>query len=164
MSDQFSTSFLLKPLAIGFYIGIFIAIIVFIREKIVQHRLKKEIEKLKAHIQTKLDIEAESNERRKKEIEELKKQNENLRIMLQNYIEKPGRKELRQLHLYQKAIEILTVKAPGFAQSWQSALEEAGREMRLMESGIIPFIKKIIPWRKGESVPKIIKDADKNEM
>ena len=164
MSDQFSTSFLLKPLAIGLYIGIFIAIIVFIREKIVQHRLKKEIEKLKAHIQTKLEIEAESNERRKKEIEELKKQNENLRIMLQNYIEKPGRKELRQLHLYQKTIEILTVKAPGFAQSWQSALEEAGREMRLMESGIIPFIKKIIPWRKGESVPKIIKDADKNEM
>lgn len=164
MSDQLSTSFLLKPLAIGLYIGIFIAIIVFIREKIVQHRLKKEIEKLKAHIQTKLEIEAESNERRKKEIEELKKQNENLRIMLQNYIEKPGRKVLRQLHLYQKAIEILTVKAPGFAQSWQSALEEAGREMRLMESGIIPFIKKIIPWRKGESVPKIKKDANKNEM
>ncbi|RKX95501.1 MAG: hypothetical protein DRP84_04070 [Spirochaetes bacterium] len=164
MSDQLSTSFLLKPLAIGLYIGIFIAIIVFIREKIVQHRLKKEIEKLKAHIQTKLEIEAESNERRKKEIEELKKQNENLRIMLQNYIEKPGRKILRQLHLYQKAIEILTVKAPGFAQSWQSALEEAGREMRLMESGIIPFIKKIIPWRKGESVPKIKKDANKNEM
>ncbi len=123
MSDTFSTSILLKPFALGLYIGFLISLIIFIREKIVQKRLKREIKNLKSHIQTKLEIESESNERKKREIEELKKQNENLRISLQKFIEKPGRRELKQLNLYQKAVEILTVKAPGFAQSWQSALE-----------------------------------------
>lgn len=161
MDTQFPTSFLLRPLAIGLYIGLFISIVVFIREKIVQRKLKKEINNLKIHIQTKLDIESESNERRKKELDELKKQNENLRITLQKYVEKPGRKELRQLHLYQKAIEILTVKAPGFAQSWQSALTEVEKEMGMMESGLIPFIKKVIPWNKGGRLPKIGKNSQK---
>ena len=163
MDNQITTSFLLKPIAIGLYIGIFIAIVIFIREKIVQHKLKKEIKSLKMHIQTKLDIESESNEKRKREMEELKKQNENLRITLQNYLKKPGRNELKQLHIYQKALDILTMKAPGFAQSWQSAIEEAEKEMRMMETGIIPFVKKMIPWKKGESLPKIVKDSKDKE-
>ncbi len=162
--DNFSTSFLIKPFAIGLYIGLFIAIVVFIREKIVQRKLKKEIKNLKIHIQTKLEIESESNERRKKEIEELKKQNENLRITLQSYLEKPGRKELRQLHIYQKALEILTMKAPGFAQSWQSVLEEAEREMGLIDSGVIPFVKKLIPWKKGGKTPKAVKNSNKEKI
>jgi len=161
MSDQFSTSFLLKPFAIGLYIGLFITLVVFIREKIVQHKLKKQLKNLKTHIFTKLEIDSESNERRKKELEELKQQNENLRITLQNYIEKPGRKELRQLHLYQKAIEILTIKAPGFAQSWQSALSEAEQEIGRVEIGLVPFVKKLIPWSGGRGSRITKEDRDK---
>ena len=141
--------FFLRPLFIGLYIGLFFCLVIFIREKFHARKLKKEIEKLKQHIQTKLDIESESNEKRKNEIDELKKQNENLRISLQAYSDKPGRKEIKQLHLYQKAVEILTEKAPGFAQSWQSALKDGEEEMRKIDLGSIPFIKKLLPGRSA---------------
>ena len=139
--------FLLRPLFIGLYIGLFLCFVIFIREKFHARRLKKEIEKLKQHIQTKLEIDSESNEKRKSEIDELKKHNENLRISLQSYSDKPGRKEIKQLHLYQKAVEILTEKAPGFAQSWQSALKDVEDEMKKINLGKVPFIKRLLPGR-----------------
>ena len=139
--------FLLRPLFIGLYIGLFLCFVIFIREKFHARRLKKEIEKLKQHIQTKLEIDSESNEKRKSEIDELKKHNENLRISLQSYSDKPGRKEIKQLHLYQKAVEILTEKAPGFAQSWQSALKDVEEEMKKINLGKVPFIKRLLPGR-----------------
>lgn len=151
--------FLMRPFFIGLYIGLFFCLVIFIREKFHAGKLKKEIGKLKQHIQTKLEIEAESNERRKKEIDELKKQIENLRISLQSYSEKPGRKDIKQLHLYQKAVEILTEKAPGFAQSWQSALKDGEEEMRKIDLGRIPFIKKLIPGRRAQS-PTIENQSD----
>jgi len=110
--------YLLKPFFIGLYIGFIICIIIYIRGKTRNRRLKKEILQLKQHIQIKLEIEAEENMRKRQEIETLKKENENLRITLQSYFQKPGRNELKQLHIYQKAVDILTEKAPGFAQSW----------------------------------------------
>ncbi|MBN2323193.1 MAG: hypothetical protein JXQ30_05620 [Spirochaetes bacterium] len=140
-----TTIFLLKPFFIGLYIGIFIALFVFIREKAAARKLKKEIEKLKAHIQSKLEIEAESAENRKREVEELKRQNENLRVSLLTFSEKPGRREIKQLHLYQKAVEILTEKAPGFAQSWQSALHDGEVEMKRIHLGAIPFVRRLLP-------------------
>ena len=143
--------FLLRPFFIGLYIGLFFCLVIFIREKFHARKLKKEVEKLKQHIQTKLEIESESNEKRKIEINELKKQNENLRITLHSYYEKPGRKEIKQLSLYQKAVDILTEKAPGFAQSWQSALKDGEEEMRRIELGLIPFFKKLLPGRSGKT-------------
>jgi hypothetical protein len=142
-----AASFLLNPFFIGLWIGLFIAFVLFLRERSLARRQKKEVEKLKRHIQMKLEIEAESTEQRMKEIEELKRQNENLRVSLQTYAEKPGRKELKQLYLYQKAVEILTEKAPGFAQSWQSALREGEEEMKRINIGAIPFVKRLLPGR-----------------
>jgi len=109
-----TTIFLLRPFFIALYIGLLFSIVIFIREKAHQRKLKKENVKLKEHIQTKLEIEAETNEKVRKDIEELKLQNENLRISLQALDVKPGRSEIKQLHIYQKAVEILTEKAPGF--------------------------------------------------
>jgi hypothetical protein len=140
-----STHLFLKPIFIGLYIGLALCLVIFIREKIQNRKLKKELRNLKQHIQTKLEIDAEANEKRKSEFERLKNENENLRITLQSYYEKPGRKEIRQLHLYQKAVEILIEKAPGFAQSWQSVLRDSEEEIRKTERGIIPFIKKLLP-------------------
>jgi hypothetical protein len=142
-----TTIFLLKPFFIALYIGLFFALVIFIREKAHQRKLKKENEKLKLHIQTKLEIESETNERMRKEIEELKNQNQNLRITVQSLGEKPGRREVKTLHIYQKAVEILTEKAPGFAQSWQSALKDGAEEMRKIDIGIIPFVKRLLPGK-----------------
>ena len=154
--------FLLRPLFIGLYIGLFFCLVIFVREKFYARRLKKEIKKLKQHIQTKLEIESESNEKRKNEIDELKKKNENLRISLQSYSEKPGRKEIKQLHLYQKAVEILTEKAPGFAQSWQSALKDGEEEMRRIDLGKIPFIKRLLVGR-STTTPTLKNQSDSSK-
>jgi hypothetical protein len=145
------TGYLLRPFFIGLYIGILGCIFFFIQGKVRQHRLKKDLDRLRKHIQTKLEIEGEENERRKKEIATLRQETENLRITLQEYMQKPGRKEVRQLHVYQRAVEILTEKAPGFAQSWLSALKEGEEEVRKTEKGIIPFIRRLLPGSAGSS-------------
>lgn len=137
--------YLLRPFFIGLYIGIIGCIFLYIQGKVRARTLKKEIDRLKQHIQIKLDIEAEENERKKHVIDDLKTQSENLRITLQEYMQKPGRKEIRQLHLYQRAVEILTEKAPGFAQSWLSALKEGEEEIRKTEKGVVPFIRRLLP-------------------
>ena len=139
--------YLLKPFFIGLYIGLAGCLVIAIRSKIKQRKLNKEIKQLKQHIQTKLEIEAEANEKKKREIESIKAQNENLRITLQTYDQKPGRMEIRQLNSYQKAVDILTEKAPGFAQSWQSALKESEEEIKKTERGLLPLIKRLIPGR-----------------
>lgn len=51
----------------------FFCLVIFVREKFHARRSKKEIEKLKQHIQTKLEIESESNEKRKNEIDEMRR-------------------------------------------------------------------------------------------
>lgn len=145
METTAETAFFLRPIFIGLYIGLFVALVVFIREKIHQRKLTRQVKQLRTHMQTKLEIEAEAQERRKAEIEQLKQNNENLRVTLQSYYEKPGRKELRQLHLMQRAVEILTEKAPGFAQSWQSAVREGEEEIRQTEKGVIPMVRKLLP-------------------
>ena len=75
-------------------------------------------------------------------------------------MQKPGRKELRQLHLYQMAVEILTEKAPGFAQSWLSALKEGEEEIKKTEKGVVPFIRRLLPGgSSGTSVLEKSRDA-----
>jgi hypothetical protein len=72
-------------------------------------------------------------------------------------MQKPGRKEMRLLYLYQRAVEILTEKAPGFAQSWLSALKEGEEEIRKTERGVVPFIRRLLPG--GSSRTEIVENS-----
>jgi len=105
--------------------------------------MSKDIKKLREHLHTKLEIESADNERRKAETEQLKQERDNLRNMVQVLNQKPGRQELRQAQIYQKAVEIMFEKSPGFAPAWQITLKEAEEEMKNAERGIIPFIKRM---------------------
>jgi uncharacterized membrane protein YciS (DUF1049 family) len=69
-----STNLFLKPIFIGLYIGLALCLIIFIREKFQNRKLKKELRNLKQHIQTKLEIDAEANEKRKTEFERLREE------------------------------------------------------------------------------------------
>jgi len=125
--------------------GLLIAIIFFlyIRSLMKMREMSKDIKKLREHLHTKLEIESADNERRKKETEQLKQERDNLRNMVQVLNQKPGRQELRQAQIYQKAVEIMFEKSPGFAPAWQITLKEAEEEMKNAERGIIPFIKRM---------------------
>jgi len=125
--------------------GLLIAIIFFlyVRSLMKIREMSRDIKKLREHLHTKLEIESADNERRKAETEQLKQERDNLRNMVQVLNQKPGRQELRQAQIYQKAVEIMFEKSPGFAPAWQITLKEAEEEMKSAERGIIPFFKRM---------------------
>ena len=156
-------TFLFKPFFLGLYSGLILCIIVYIRTRFRMHELKAELKKLKQHLQTKLEIDAEASEDKKARFEQLKEENENLRVSLQTMNTKPGRKEVRQFHIYQKALDIMFEKAPGFAPAWQNALREGEAEMKKIDKGFIPFIKRLSGGSTSESGHESLPDKSGSE-
>ncbi|MFP7754828.1 hypothetical protein ACLG6S_09265 [Thermodesulfobacteriota bacterium B35] len=137
------SNILANPFLRGLIIGLLVALVLWIRALFKMRQLSADIKKLREHLHTKLEIDSEENERRKAALDKIKQERDNLRNMVQVLNQKPGRQELRQAQIYQKAVEIMFEKSPGFAPAWQITLKEAEEEMRKAESGIIPFIKRM---------------------
>ncbi len=156
----------IQPFLIGLGIGLLLTLIVYIRESMKRRPLKRNIQDLKNHLQNKLEIEAEGTERRRLEIEKLKQENENLRVTNQTLAQKPGRREVMNLHIYQRAVSLMTESAHGFAPMWQKALKEAEQEIEQAEQGKTSFIRKIIPPQFfGDSYEnKKLKSGDEGEV
>jgi hypothetical protein len=131
------------PFLFGLAIGLVFVVIFWIRLVIKVRILRAEIKKLREHLHTKFEIESADNERRKKQFEQIKQERDNLRNMTQVLNQKPSKQEMRQTQVYQKAIESMFEKSPGFAPAWQITLKEAEEEMRNAERGILPFFKRI---------------------
>ena len=136
-------SILTNPFLRGLAIGLVVCFIVWIRSLLRIRELSKNVSKLREHLHTKLEIDSAENERRKKKIDELKEERDNLRNMIQVLNQKPGRQEIRQAHVYQKAIDIMFEKAPGFAPAWQITLKEAEEAVQQAERGLLPFLKRM---------------------
>jgi len=136
-------SILANPFFRGLGIGLIVCLIFWVRSLLRIRELSKNVSKLREHLHTKLEIDSTENERRKNDIERLKKERDNLRNMIQVLNQKPGRQEIRQAHVYQKAIDIMFEKAPGFAPAWQITIKEAEEEMQQAERGILPFLKRM---------------------
>ena len=149
------TTLLSNPYISGLLIGI--VFFLYVRSLLKIRQLGQDIKKLREHLHTKLEIESADNERRKAEMEKIKQERDNLRNMTQVLNQKPGRQELRQTQIYQKAVEIMFEKSPGFAPAWQITLKEAEEEMKNAERGIIPFFK-----RMTSSAGSSTSDSDKN--
>ena len=149
------TTLLSNPYISGLLIGI--VFFLYVRSLLKIRQLGQDIKKLREHLHTKLEIESADNERRKAETEKIKQERDNLRNMTQVLNQKPGRQELRQAQIYQKAVEIMFEKSPGFAPAWQITLKEAEEEMKNAERGIIPFFK-----RMTSSAGTSSGDSDKN--
>ena len=138
-----------KDLLIGLGIGLVIALIVYIWQRIgradAEKKSKAEIAKLKGMLADRMEIESEGIKKLKAENEELRKANENLRITNANLMQKPGRAEVSRLHIYQLAVDRLVINSPGFGAAWQSALKESEDEFSKTLTGSAPFWKRIIP-------------------
>jgi hypothetical protein len=132
-----------NPFFRGLALGLLISLFFWIRSMLRIRELNTNVRKLREHLHTKLEIDSAENERRKQEIEKLKQERDNLRNMVQVTNQKPGRQELRQVQVYQRAIDIMFEKAPGFAPAWQITLKEAEEEMQNAERGIVPFFKRL---------------------
>lgn len=130
-----------------------IVFFLYVRSLLKIRQLGQDIKKLREHLHTKLEIDSAENERRKAETEKIKQERDNLRNTVQVLNQKPGRQELRQAQIYQKAVEIMFEKSPGFAPAWQITLKEAEEEIRNAERGIIPFIKRMTTSAGSSSSP-----------
>lgn len=156
---------LTTPFMGGLFIGLFFCFFVFVRGVWRCRELSREINKLKGHLHTKMEIDSEENERRKQELNSLKQERDNLRITVQSLTQKPGRKEIRQYYIYQTALDIMFEKAPGFAPAWQITVKEAERLFEKSEQGVVPLLKRLMPTSTNrqveeyEKISKISHDA-----
>ena len=136
---------------IGLAVGVCFALVIWVTYifKVRSTRIKgdNEVRKYKDMLTSRMEIESEGIEKLKKNNEELKTQNENLRISLQTMSQKPGRKEMERLQVYQKAVDRLTINSPGFGPAWQAALKESEEEFSKTYSGVLPFIRRVIPGK-----------------
>ena len=149
----------MKEALIGLGIGLVIALIVYIWQKIgradAEKKNKAEIARLKGMLADRMDIESEGLNKIKAENEELKKANENLRITNANLMQKPGRAEVNRLQIYHQAVDRLVINSPGFGAAWQSALKESEEEFAKTYTGAQAFWKKILP---GKTNAKLIEN------
>ncbi len=140
-----------KDFFVGLGAGCAVALIIWFIYMIRLHLAKKrgagDVQKLKDMLTSRMEIESDGVSKLKAENEELKKFNENLRVSLQTMSQKPGRKEIERLQVYQKAVDRLTINSPGFGAAWQAALKESEEEFSKTYSGVIPFIRRVIPGR-----------------
>ncbi len=153
------SNILANPFYRGLLLGLFIALLLWLRGALKARQLTANYKKLKEHLHTKLEIDAEENERRKAQTDQIKQERDNLRNMVQVLNQKPGRQELRQTQVYQKAVEIMFEKSPGFAPAWQITLKEAEEEIHKAEKGIIPFFKRMTSSSSSLSDRKQLEQA-----
>lgn len=146
----------MREYLIGFAIGLVIALVVFIYLAIKRSSDKrahaKEVARLKNMLSDRMDIESEGLKTLKDENTELKKQNENLRITVNALNQKPGRKEINRLQVYQLAVDRLTINSPGFGPAWQAALKDSEEEFEKTLTGASAFIKRLIPIKTEAAV------------
>ncbi|MCH3907049.1 MAG: hypothetical protein LKE39_06070 [Sphaerochaeta sp.] len=146
----------MKEFLIGLGLGGLLTLVVAIAMSISNHRkmlvVKAEKDKYKQMVTDRMDIEAEGLSKLKAENESLKKANENLRITVNTYSQKPGRKEISRLQVYQLAVDRLTINSPGFGAAWQAALKESEDEFQKTYVGVQPFIRRLIPMKTDAAV------------
>lgn len=158
-----------EPFVWGLLIGLLIAFFIWKggftrgrRDARELKRLETEMKDLQAHLNTQLKINASGNQALQDELENLRRQNENLRVQNAAMQQKPGRAELRQLQLYEMAVRSMREQAPGFAPAWEKALRQAEAELDAAESGLRKLVRKVIPAIGGPaaSQPAVIVTED----
>ena len=122
---------LVHPFTWGLFLGlIFTALAVY---RVV--RLKGEIKRYKRHLSDRLEIEAESAQKKVSDLDRLKKENENLRVKIASLNDFPDRRLERDLEIYARAEKRMVVGVPGFAGPWENAKHDALLEIQGEEAG-----------------------------
>lgn len=149
--DQF-WEYLKHPFTLGLLLGLAVAAVAWKSGFSARRRLGKDIRKLEnelrelqGHLNTQLKINAQGNDALQKELEELKRQNENLRVSLASLQSKPGKAELRHAQMTENAVRLMREQAPGFAPAWEKAMRQAEVELEAGESGLKKLVRRVIP-------------------
>jgi hypothetical protein len=131
------------PFYLGLVIGLLLVFFTWIKGILRAMSLRKEIKQLKESMYTKMKVETKGQLALGDEIDHLRNENENLRVSVKSLLQKPGRAEIRQLHIYDKAIRSLLGKSPGFGPAWEMVLRESEEDFRQSETGLRAFIRQV---------------------
>ena len=123
-------------------------------------KLKKEMESQNDHLGRHLKINQKGVENLEQQVEELKKQNNNLKDTVAMYKQKPSADERRLVHVYDMAIRKLNEKVPGFAAAWENAYKEADAEVEAAETGLTRLVKRFV----GGSAPVLETSGGQPEL
>ncbi len=126
----------------GFGLGLLLLLATWISSFNKNGEIRREVRRLREHLHTQMDITSRGNSTLKAELDSLKTQNENLRVAVKDWQQKPGRAELRMLSVYDRAVRIMNQKAPGFAPAWESALRESETEIESADSGMSAMLRR----------------------
>ncbi len=146
----------MNDFVVGLIVGLAVAVVLSVallsKSSAQKKAAKEEVEKYRRMLQDRMELESEGLNKLKEENAELKKQNENLRISLNTMSQKPGRKEMQRLDVYQTASERLSMNSPGFAPVWQAALKESEEEFKKTFLGLTPYLRKHISTKASDAV------------
>jgi hypothetical protein len=122
---------LLHPFTLGFALGLVFTIIA------LWHflRTKGELKRNRRFLDEKLQVEAESMQRTRADLERLKKENENMRIKIAATNDQPDRRVHRDLEIFARAEKRMLISVPGFAPAWETAKHDALTEIEAEEEG-----------------------------
>jgi cell division protein FtsB len=96
---------------------------------------KAEVRRLKRHLADKLELESEATNRLRLDLQELKQQNENLRIKIANLNQFPDKRLQRELEIYARAERFMVSSSPGFPAVWEEAKRSAVTDLEQEENG-----------------------------
>jgi len=130
--------------ATGGVAGLSLTLYVWWRAWAERRKLELELKRLTEHLRSHIELSHDGTAQRKDELERLRKANENLRITIKQWQQRPDRRELRTLHVYDHAARSLMKRAPGFASHWEAALEEAEALIQQEDSGILAFARRLV--------------------
>lgn len=140
--QDFLINLITSPFFIGLFIGLALAVFVFVKDFIKLRNNKKEMQKFKDHLQTKFELETGANATFKQELDRLKSENENLQTTVRSLSQKPDKQDLKQLYAFQRAIDLLLERNSGLIPTWQSTVKEAEEEVEKSQTGELPLISK----------------------
>lgn len=98
-------------------------------------RARGEMKHYKRHLSDKLEIEAESMQKMRRDTESLRKENETLRMKVSAVNETASGRVGRDLEVFARAEKRMLVSVPGFAPAWESAKSTAIAELEDEEAG-----------------------------
>jgi hypothetical protein len=96
---------------------------------------KGEVKRLRRHLADKLELEADGTNRLRQGLQELKQQNENLRIKVANLNQYPDKRVQRELEIYARAERFMASSSPGFPAVWEEAKRNALTGLEQEENG-----------------------------
>ena len=126
----------------GFALGLLLVLFTWLSGIAKRGEARREVRRLREHLNTQMDITQRGNSAMKAELDTLKTQNENLRVQVREWQTKPGRGEMRQLAVYDRAIRILNQNAPGFSPVWEKAVKESEEEIANTDTGVTSVLRR----------------------